>query len=108
MDFQTLLTLAAEPGHKVMVRQILTRENVETNFYSRKLLSWASEKGHETTVRILLETGADMESKGSRSPTPLSWAARKGHEAIVQLLLKNGADIEGEHSNPEDPRYRAT
>jgi hypothetical protein len=108
MDFQTLLIWAAEPGHEVMVRQILTRENVETNFYSRKLLSWAAENGHETTVRILLETGADIESKDSKSNTPLSWAARKGHKATVQLLLKNGADIEGEHSNPEDPRYRAT
>jgi len=72
------------------------------------LLAWAAENGHETTVRILLETGADIESKDSKSNTPLSWAARKGHKATVRLLLKNGADIEGEHSNPEDPRYRAT
>jgi hypothetical protein len=105
MDFQTLLIWAAEPGHEVVVRQILTRENVETNFYSRKLLSWAAENGHEANVRLLLETGADIESRDGKGNTPLSWAARKGHEATVQLLLKNGADIEGEHSNPEDPRY---
>jgi hypothetical protein len=44
--------------------------------------------GHEAIVQLLLEKGAELESKDSGGRTPLSWAARKGHEAVVRLLLK--------------------
>jgi ankyrin repeat protein len=46
-------------------------------------------------VELLIEKGADLESKDSRfGRTPLSWAAREGHEAVVRLLLEKGADLE--------------
>jgi ankyrin repeat protein len=39
-------------------------------------------------VKLLLEKGADLESKDCSGRTPRSWAAEKGHEAIVKLLEK--------------------
>ena len=46
-------------------------------------------------MKLLLEKGADVESKDSQyGRTPLSWAAEKGHEAVVKLLLEKGADVE--------------
>jgi hypothetical protein len=55
-------------------------------------LLWAVMNGHEAVVRLLLEKGAELESKDSEGQTPLSWAAAKGHEAVVQLLLEKGAE----------------
>jgi ankyrin repeat protein len=38
-------------------------------------------------VKLLLEQGADLESKDKfNGRTPLSWAAMYGHEAVVKLL----------------------
>ncbi|KAF2469528.1 ankyrin, partial [Lindgomyces ingoldianus] len=49
-------------------------------------------------VKLLLDKGADLESKdGKYGRTPLSWAALNGHEAVVRLLLDKGADLESKH-----------
>ena len=53
---------------------------------------WAAEMGHEAVVKLLLEKGADVESKDDVGQTPLSWAARGGHKAVVKLLLEKGAE----------------
>ena len=55
-------------------------------------LSWATEKGHEAAVKLLLEIGADVESKDGVGWTPLSRAAHGGHKAVVKLLLEKGAE----------------
>jgi ankyrin repeat protein len=52
-------------------------------------------KGHEAVVELLLEKGADMESRDMNyGQTPLWCAAKEGHEAVVKLLLEKGADVE--------------
>jgi ankyrin repeat protein len=53
-----------------------------------KGLSWAARYGHEAVVKLLLEKGADLESKDDDNRTPLWWATSKGHEAVVKLLLE--------------------
>jgi ankyrin repeat protein len=58
-------------------------------------LHLAARNGHETVIQLLLEKGADVDSKDRKyGRTPLSWAATKGNKAVVQLLLEKGADIE--------------
>jgi len=37
-------------------------------------------------VRLLLEKGAELDSKDGDERTPLSWAAESGHKAVVRLL----------------------
>jgi hypothetical protein len=45
-------------------------------------------------VKLLLEKGAELESKDNDGRTPLSWAAKNGHKAVVKLLLEKGAELE--------------
>jgi ankyrin repeat protein len=99
MDFQTLLRWAAAHGHEVMVKQLLlSRGHVDIDFYAQTPLLCAACNGHEATVRLLLEKGANIESKDTESgQTPLLCAACNGREAIVQLLLEKGANIESKY-----------
>jgi ankyrin repeat protein len=53
-------------------------------------LSWAAEEGNEAVVKLLLDKGADTESKDGDGWTPLSRAAAIGREAVVKLLLATG------------------
>jgi ankyrin repeat protein len=45
------------------------------------------------TLKILLDAGADVNSKNSQGLTPLHEAARWGWNAAVQLLVDRGADL---------------
>jgi ankyrin repeat protein len=54
-------------------------------------------KGHEAVVKLLLEKGANVESKDGVGQTALLLAAWNGHEAAVKLLLKE-ADVKSKNS----------
>jgi ankyrin repeat protein len=57
-------------------------------------------------VKLLLEKGADIESKDWDSRTSLSWAARNGYQAAVKLLLEKGTGLESkDHSRTPPGRY---
>ena len=73
---------------------LVHRHQLTPGFISSIML--ASYFGHETVVKLLLETGkVDVELKDNYGRTPLSWAAERGHEAVVKLLLETGkVDVE--------------
>ncbi|KAH7175975.1 hypothetical protein EDB81DRAFT_634060 [Dactylonectria macrodidyma] len=59
--------------------------------HGRTPLSYAVGMGHETIVKLLLDTGnVDIDWKDRWSRTSLSYAAEIGHEAMVKLLLDTG------------------
>ncbi|XP_062579112.1 serine/threonine-protein phosphatase 6 regulatory ankyrin repeat subunit B-like [Saccostrea cucullata] len=53
----------------------------------------ACHNGHESTVQLLLNNGADINLCDNEGASPLYIACFKGHDRTVQLLLNNGADI---------------
>jgi ankyrin repeat protein len=57
----------------------------------------------ETGARLLLEKGADVESRDNEGRTPLGWAAEKGHEVVVKLLLERGAELEPRDNDGRTP-----
>jgi ankyrin repeat protein len=118
---ETGLHIASTHGfHRLVAKQL--EAGVEVDPFDSMTctpLERAAEGGHESVVRLLLEHGADVDSKRpcqNHTPlsgataeeymmqegiadylmqqTPLCAAADKGHEAIVQLLLEKGAEID--------------
>ncbi|XP_042319603.1 IQ motif and ankyrin repeat domain-containing protein 1 isoform X2 [Sceloporus undulatus] len=55
-------------------------------------LSEAAGGGHPEAIRMLIENGANPNSRGAFNRTPLYRAAFGGHLAAVELLLQHGAD----------------
>ena len=58
--------------------------------------------GHEAVVKLLLEKGAELETKDSDGQTPLWRAAGIGHE--VKLLREKGAELEAKDKYGRTPR----
>ena len=51
-------------------------------------------RGNLHAVKTLLQAGADPNSKGDLSLSPLYYAIRKGHFEVARLLLEAGARID--------------
>ncbi|KAL9071941.1 MAG: hypothetical protein Q9161_003873 [Pseudevernia consocians] len=85
------LVRAAAEGQEVIVKLLLSRDDVVVNSqgrYYQTPLSLAAERGHEIIVKLLLsrdDVVVNSENKFKR--TPLSLAAEEGHKVIVKLLL---------------------
>jgi ankyrin repeat protein len=70
------------------------RSNFDRNDTGRERpISWASSKGHEDIVRLLLAYGAEIDYYPSSA---LKDAVKKGHIGTVRLLLDFGADLDSD------------
>lgn len=88
------LIAASENGFAQAVKLLLYRNASLSaeGFYGSAIQS-AAFKGHETTVKALLDFGASVDTAVGVFGTPLQIATSKGHKRIVELLLDSGADI---------------
>jgi ankyrin repeat protein len=84
----TALSTAAFRGSAKCVQILADRSKTDL---SRGLL-FATLSGHKDVVKILLDYGAEVDSRASDGRTPLILAAGKGSKDIVDMLLKAGAD----------------
>ena len=92
---------AAASGDVSQMKMILERDNEETSGTSivntrcdrekRTALHLASKYGHETAVRLLIESRANTECRDSRGNQPLKYAIENGHNSVVQALSEAGA-----------------
>lgn len=102
-----LIVLAAGQGCILVVNFLLERGvNIHCQGSFLPLLS-AVFSGRVAVVRLLLEKGADIESKDLGGRTPLHGAAFTGQLAVVKLLLEKGADIETRHQCDQTPLHNA-
>ncbi|KAI7972793.1 hypothetical protein EIK77_003939 [Talaromyces pinophilus] len=102
---RTLLSCAAERGHKAVV-QLLLGKVAHTDRKSNSghtPLSYAAKGGHEAIVQQLLNKGANPDTVDNDDRTPLSWAAKGGHKAVVKMLLDNGANPDAADTDCRTP-----
>ena len=60
-------------------------------------------KGHPETSIMLIEKGADVDSKNFNDDTPLHLASDRGHVEIVVRLIERGASIDSCDKNGNVP-----
>lgn len=106
---QTELLLAAAKGGFTTTAEILVSFwGADIMVSGHTPLLAAAENGHESTVRLLLEEGANIGSQGYSMRTPLLAASQNGHESIVRLLLEMGTDIDlSDHSGQSSLTWAA-
>jgi ankyrin repeat protein len=111
-DFKenALRLYAVERGYEVVVKLLLHTMKIhidarDTNGLT--LLSLAAKMGHEAVVQLLLNRGAEKETKDSYGQTPLWRAAENGHKAVVQLLLSRGAEKDTKDNYGRTPLWLA-
>jgi ankyrin repeat protein len=99
----TPVRLAALSNHNRILKHFLDRVGVRIDAKDesgRTALYWASKLGHDKSVRMLLNKGADVNTQGERYGSALQVASAGGHAKIVQMLLDRGADV-----NAQDGEY---
>lgn len=105
---RTLLNAAAERG-LIEVARVLIAHGVCLNDAMHPALVTAAEGGHLEIVRLLLDSGAevDRESKAREGERALMVAAFEGYIEVVRLLLERGADPEKTDSFGQSPEDEA-
>ena len=93
----TPLMTAARVG-KVDALQALLRHgaregiNAQEQWKGQSALMWAAGEGHVAALKVLVDAGADVQTRSKAGFTPLLFAVRNGHREALQQLLTFGAD----------------
>jgi ankyrin repeat protein len=93
---ETPLHFAASRGMCEVAQFLIIERSQDVNarrsFDNRTPLFIASERGHDTIARILLQHGAAANDHDLNGSTPLHLASERGHLEVARSLLIHGAD----------------
>jgi ankyrin repeat protein len=87
---------ASRTGIAAAVRTLVAHgadANAKETWKGQTALMWAAAEGHADTVKILLESGAQVGARSTAGWTPLLFAAREGQIEAAKALLAGGANI---------------
>ncbi len=93
-DDSSPLRSAARRGDALQVQRLIEAKedlNAESD-YGVTALAMACDHGHEEVVRLLLQAGANPNTKDRFYKfSPLGWATMRKHASVVKLLVDGGA-----------------
>ncbi len=90
-----LAITAATWGRTEMLEELFEQKKLDPNLtdtYQSTLLHHAASRCHTTTVALLIEKEADVDSRDNEGRTPLMDATQGGALEVVEILLKNKAN----------------
>ncbi len=90
-DCSTAIFAASASGHDDVVTLLLPRVTQKKALLAA--LGMAAGFGHTTTLRTLLQAGADPNTKDKDGGTVLMLAAQEGHIECVKALINAGAQV---------------
>ena len=79
----------------------------EKNCQNKAPLHFASMENKPEVVKLLVDSGANVNIKEKFGFTPLHISAGEGLTKVTQILLENGAEVDAKVSNGETPIGRA-
>lgn len=89
------IIVAAEAGDlQKVIKALEAGANPSAMGPNSGALHCAAFNGHETVVALLLEKGAEVNSKDKQSYYPIHLAASRGYVSITEQLIEAGADLE--------------
>ncbi len=103
---QLALVQAVEQGDRPRIETLLKKAvnpNRLTGFRGKTALIQAVARDDIEVTRLLLDAGADPDTKSGDGYTPLGLAALRGDAQIVKLLLKAGANPDLKSSDGNTP-----
>ena len=116
----TALHLASRKGYDKIVTKLLDQgADINISDYkgqtplmnavvSGHVFSFTGEKHrHESTVKILLEAGANTTTRDNYGRTVLHMAAGRGLNNMVKILLNHGMDVNIKGANGKTPLFEA-
>uniref|UniRef100_A0A915PNC0 ANK_REP_REGION domain-containing protein n=1 Tax=Setaria digitata TaxID=48799 RepID=A0A915PNC0_9BILA len=92
---QELLHAAAQSNLGRMCQMIssgVSVNSIDAVDSGNTVLHWAASYGNEDVVRVLCQSGANVNTLNSKNETALHDGVRRGNDAVVKCLLSYGAD----------------
>ena len=104
------LCWSARNGHNPVLSYLIDKKcsMEQGSFAGMKPLHHACNKNLESTVKLLLGAGAEVNSTDDNMDMPLHWAASRGVLNIVIALLNSGADINACNAQGVTPLHKCT
>ncbi|CAL4248118.1 unnamed protein product, partial [Meganyctiphanes norvegica] len=102
---------AAKNGHNSTLQTLIqlgADVNCKTDQMNCTPLWFASSKGHDKVIKILLKNKAQIDLDNIQGATPLFAASRNGHVVAVHMLLTNGASVNSADSKGATPLIYAS
>ena len=88
----TTLQIAGLQAQDTFPDQVDVLLTTDADIQNWPILTWAVFLQNEDMVRILIKSGAALNSADRKGSTPLHWAAWTGNYPIAKTLLENGAN----------------
>lgn len=99
---RTPLHRAACMGQDMVVSVLTDMPSTDKDildYHELSPLMVASQRGHLSTVKTLLNAGADVSICHYHGNSALHWAARHGRVEVITAILEHGADVNGSASD---------
>jgi len=101
---------AALSGDIATLKRVIDAQEVDLNVvdsFGHTALMNASWKDRGEAVKLLLDTGVELDCRNNDGQTAMDKAAYWGFTKILQLLLDAGSSIDVRNNNGETPLHRA-